>query len=234
MSTEPNEVKAEVPEQVEEKKLTKAERKKLNRKTKRQRMEAAATRVKEPYVRNKFLIEHEAKMKAQLKAMEEEKLRKEQEKMIAQAEKEAADRKLAKEKALADKTLTRDEESGLTYRQIVFEAIGARMQEETPLVSMNAILAYFFDYFKFGDHPKYKKLLKDTVKQLVKEGILRNKRDSYGFDKKHMDLKPEFLPIRDLVVHKKKEEEKADEKKEEQPKTEEKEETKEEETKNVE
>ncbi|EAY22931.1 hypothetical protein TVAG_076780 [Trichomonas vaginalis G3] len=197
------ETTTEENKQPEEKKLTKAERKKLNRKTKKQRMEEAANRVKEPYVRNKFLIEYEAKMKQHLKEMEEEKRRKEQEEMIAQAEKEAAERKLAKEKELADKTLTRDEESGLTYREIVIEAIGARMQEDAPLVSMNAILAYFYDYFKDGDNKKFKNLLKSTVKQLVKEGILRSKRDSYGLDHKHLDLKPEFLPIRDLIVRNK-------------------------------
>lgn len=187
------------------KKKTHQERKKIKRQQRKEREEKGIKREKPVYVKNKFLIEHEQKMAEMQKKAEEEKRRAEAEEMIKQAQKEAEEKAELKKKQLADKTMTRDEESGLTYREIVYEAIAARTTEEVPQVSMNAILKYFNDYFTKGNDNVARSLIKKTAKLLVKEGILRDKRGAFTFDKKHRNLKPDVVPIRDLIERKEEE-----------------------------
>lgn len=168
------------------------------RKTKKQRMAEAENRPKKVYVRTKHFEDFEAQI---MKQKEEEEKRKEAEAMMKQAELEEQQMREHKEKMKKMQDEVKDEESGLTYRQIVCEAIAARESEEDPWVSMNAILKYFADYFTNGIEKRYKKLVQNAAKSMAKDGILKQKRDSFCFQKKHLDMKPEMVPIRDLIQH---------------------------------
>ena len=90
----------------------------------------------------------------------------------------------------------------MTYKQIIFEIIASRETNDKPMVSMNSILKYFYDHFKDGNDNNSKNLLKKVLKNCVKEGLLKQKRDSFTFSKKEIDnIKPKELPIRDLIKH---------------------------------
>jgi len=108
--------------------------------------------------------------------------------------------KIKKEKKKKEPKIPKDEETGLTYNEIVFEAIGSHITDEKPLVSMNTILKYVYLHFTNGDKPDFKNRIKNSVKMLVKSKVLKQKRDSFGFEKKEKSkYVPASLPKRELI-----------------------------------
>lgn len=181
-----DEVIQTVESQESGKRLSKKERKNLNRKTAKQRIAEAESRPpREPYKRTQTYFDIEEQKKQVEQEREIKKQRKEAKELMKKALEEVEQRKKQKKRFIY-----RDEDSGLSYEEIIYEAIAARSSSDKEFVSMNSLLKYFELHFTNGNIKIQREYYKKTVKDLVEEGVLRNHRGSYGFHKKFRDRRP--------------------------------------------